>query len=56
MVFFIGLFFFGEELQVDRLIGFILIWAGVLIFVGEIFSAAIPDIVLNSTNCQNDPI
>lgn len=37
MVFFIGLFFFGEELQVDRLIGFILIWAGVLIFVGENF-------------------
>ena len=37
MVFFIGLFFFGEELQVDRLIGFILIWTGVLIFVGENF-------------------
>ena len=37
MVFFIGLFFCGEELQVDRLIGFILIWAGVLIFVGENF-------------------
>ena len=42
MVFFIGLFFFGEELQVDRLIGFILIWAGVLIFVGENFFRSRP--------------
>ena len=42
VVFFIGLFFFGEELQVDRLIGFILIWAGVLIFVGENFFRSRP--------------
>lgn len=35
MVFFIGLIFFGEQLQIDRLIGFMLIWTGVLIFISD---------------------
>lgn len=35
MVFFIGLLFFGESLHEDRLIGFMLIWTGVLIFISD---------------------